>query len=187
MNLFRLIDDFLFDRVYQPLVNRFPDAGPGGVARVFLVGSAAADMIMFASGPPFRPDEMAYDIIVKLALYFAVDLPPAELGTRNPKRIERFELFCRFVFIILFTGGVLGLLFDYALDHAAAVVSWLFLASYFYARACDKLPPVCSRSSWFASLFAGARESQHLSQHGFKGTVLQPRSAAARTTYRVPG
>jgi hypothetical protein len=162
VTVFRLIDDFLFDRVFQPLVNRVPDAGPAGVARVFLIVSAAADMIMFASGPPFRPDELAYDIIVKLVLYFAVDLPPVELGMRNPKRIERSELFFRFVFIILFTGGVLGLPFDYALDHAAAVVSWLMFASYLYARACDKLPPARSRSSWFASLFAGALHDRAL-------------------------
>jgi len=170
MNLFRLIDDFLFDHVYQPLVNRFPFAGPGGVARVFLISSAAALVVMLATDPPYRPSSLIYDAIVYIGLYFAVDLPPAQLGMRNPKRIERFELFCRFVFMILFTGGVLGLLFDYALDHAAAVVSWLFSASYFYARACDKLPPARSRSSWFASLFAGAsmtaRESQHRTQAG---------------------
>jgi hypothetical protein len=38
----RSIDDFLFDRVFQPLVNRFPEAGPPGVARFFLTGSFLA-------------------------------------------------------------------------------------------------------------------------------------------------
>ena len=157
MTVLRRIDDFLFDRVFQPLVNCFPFAGPGGVARVFLVASAAADVIMFASGPPFRPGQLEYAMGMKLALYFAVDLPPVELGVRNPKRIELFDFALRLFFLAFFTGGVVGLAFDYSLDYAAAVVSWLCFCSHLYARACDKLPPARSTVSWWASLFAGAR------------------------------
>ncbi|NOG73745.1 hypothetical protein [Roseicella sp. DB1501] len=40
MILIRRIDDFLLDRVFQPIVDHFPDAGPAGVARFFLTGAA---------------------------------------------------------------------------------------------------------------------------------------------------
>jgi hypothetical protein len=157
MNALRLIDDFLFDRVFQRLVNSFPFAGPAGVARILLVGSAASLTIMTATEFPFDPWREIFHAYVFIKLYFEADFPRAKLGMRNPKRIERIEFFLRLFAVGLSIAYVLALPFDFGLESNTVTIGWLLLTSYFYARACDKLPPAHSRSVWWASLFAVAR------------------------------
>jgi len=157
MTVFRQIDDFLFDRVFQPLVNRFPFAGPAGIARALLVGSAAAMTIMTAVELPFDPWRQIFHAYVFIKLYIEADFPAPRLGMRNPKRIQGIEFFLRLFAVALSIPFVLAVPFDFGLESSVGAVGWLLLTSYLYARACDKLPPARSTVSWFASLFAAAR------------------------------
>lgn len=144
MNLFRRIDDFLFDWIFQPIVNRFPDAGPAGAARFLLTGDMVVRVMIHLNHTPHKYGWLAVDMLVITMWYLTADTSRLRMGMRNNRRLSE-KILRAFMWV--------GVLFDVVtvdvgqhglLDLADAT---LFL-SFFYAVACDKLPPPQKASVW---------------------------------------
>jgi hypothetical protein len=137
MSPFLRIDNFFFDRIFQPLVNRFPNAGPAGVARFFITGDMMSRLMCRMTTYPREYGWMVVDIMLMVYFYLTADRPRARLGARNIRRTK--DQIWRAIFwavTVLDTASV-DLSARSLLELADSV---LFLA-FFYAVACDKLPP----------------------------------------------
>lgn len=144
MNILRIIDDFMFDRIFQPIVNRFPDAGPAGVARFLLTGDILVHGSVAVMGEHYI--FLAVGLIIAGILYAFAGFQKVRLGMRNPRRIEDWPVraFSWFGFFISFVWTPSDTPVKYGLEIADSV---LFL-SFWYAVACDKLPPARTVSVW---------------------------------------
>ena len=140
--MIKVFDDWMFDRVFQPAVNRFPDASPVECGRFFLMGAMFIAFFGIASNASFTNVALwLVGIGAGSYMYFAAGRMNCSRG-RNPMRIAPMSCLTRvfFVFVVLYNtlscavmspsiGFMTGLAFDAAM--------MLFL----YVGACDSPPP----------------------------------------------
>lgn len=140
--MIKSFDDWMFDRVFQPGVNQFPDASPVGCGRFFLMGAMFIAFFGIASNPSFMNTAFwLVGIGASSYMYFAAGRTKSSHG-RNPMRIAPISCPTRvfFVFTVLYnaflctvTNFSIGFVIGFAFD----IAMMLFL----YVGACDNPPP----------------------------------------------
>ncbi|WP_428491709.1 hypothetical protein [Rhodopila sp.] len=141
----RRIDDFALDRIFQPIVDRFPDAGPAGVARFFLTGTFFADVAKNLISKESYLWILA-DFVGAAVLYLAADSPAARLGSRNARRITQFGW--RLLFLVITPAIFIGTFRSFTLLKLLNPADALLFLSYLYSVACDRMPPRQTESAW---------------------------------------
>lgn len=164
MSLFRAIDDVLFDRLFQPFVNRLHWlAAPKDIALFFLSGDILALLVqVFVRWRALDWAGMLFSgASAVLCAFYYIQIswfpPNARLGTRNPWRISPKMMFCRFLFLLgvvvalpyIAPGGSTIMRLD-GLDQFLGVVT-------LYILACDKPPPSVSKRRLFWGNLAWGR------------------------------
>jgi hypothetical protein len=145
--IFRKIDDFMFDHVFQPIVNRFPDAGPVGVARFLITGDLLAVAAeAFFRGGPYTFWDGVWDALVFVATvfcYVTASSGQTRHGCRNHRRVRASDFFNRICILLLATIALALDLITQRLsaEDLASYGDWCLFTGYLYAVACDKLPP----------------------------------------------
>lgn len=154
------VDDFLFDRLYQPLVNRFPEAGPVGVGRFLIMGCMLAILariyVGYQHGVAQSMVMQGFLLAILFTIYATVGFMSAQkLGVRNWQRVDGISRFVRFICL---SGPVSDAIVfaAYLVEPATMDVPMLVWAlgaadnvlfiSYLYAIACDRMPPMVSRA-----------------------------------------
>ena len=104
----KAFDDWMFDRVFQPAINRFPDASPVECGRFFLMGA------MFTAFFGMVPDPSFTNVALQLVsigacsyMYFAAGRMRPSRG-RNPMRIAPMCCPTRVYFVAVVACGILS-------------------------------------------------------------------------------
>ncbi|MBN8901491.1 MAG: hypothetical protein BGO51_06530 [Rhodospirillales bacterium 69-11] len=138
-----IIDDAMF-RVFQPIVDRFPNAGPPGVARFFITGAFVAGMA--SDVPRHAVFSAAIVALACAACYLTAGLSGARQGLKNPRYLtDRIWRIAQFVFGLI---GLAGMLAEPTVENALIAAYPILLTAYWYAVACDVNPPRRKQSVW---------------------------------------
>lgn len=140
--MIKVFDDWIFDRVFQPAVNRFPDVSPVECGRFFLMGAMFTAFFGIASNASFMNVALwLVGIGASSYMYFAAGRMKSSRA-RNPMRIAPMSCLMRvfFVFIVLynaFSCAVINLSTGFMVSLVFNIAMMLFL----YVGACDSPPP----------------------------------------------
>lgn len=149
--MFSKLDDFLIDRVAQPLVDRLAErTTPNALGRSLIIGSAVFFMgyvFYDVQAGTFRGLDLFFSALtVPLLLLMAKDVgKPQPLGALPASRLKhrflRLVLFCGL--IVLLSTDVLDVLIQNGMPEwrVAMRLSLALEAAGFYAAACRRNPP----------------------------------------------
>ena len=140
--MIKVFDDWMFDRVFQPAVNRFPDASSVECGRFFLMGAMFIAFFGIGSNTSFTNVALwLVGIGASSYMYFAAGRMKFSRG-RNSMRIAPMSCLARvfFVFTVLYNASscvVINLSIGFMVSLVFDIAMMLFL----YVGACDSPPP----------------------------------------------
>lgn len=144
--MIRALDDLLFDRVFQPAVNRMPGACPVEAGRFFLVGAMGAAFWNIGASPaPGHAAMWLAAVAANSYLYFA----SGRLGMRRGRNFMRVAPGCvpaRVFFAGVVACNAVGAATGHPPGGAALAFNALMLLA-LYLGACDAPPPREQRAS----------------------------------------
>lgn len=154
------LDDWMFDRIFQPIVNCFPEEGPARLSSYAIAGCVGTDLAMiwarYAKGALTTADAVLEGISLSVMLYcyFVSLFLPTSSTARNPRRAQPYHRFIRLfslLSLVLFLPSMLesGLL---RIESVLAILSGLCWTAAMYFEACDKPPPRFRRHQVFSAL-----------------------------------
>lgn len=140
--MIKAFDDWMFDRVFQPAVNRFPDASPVECGKFFLMGAMFTAFFGIASDASFRNVALwLVGIGASSYMYFAAGRMSSSRG-RNPMRIAPMCCPTRvFLVLVVLSNTLSCAVTKFSMGFAVSFAFDVAMVLFLYVGACDTPPP----------------------------------------------